>query len=243
MPSTCLRRPSDTSAPSRTEGYATLQAKITENIICDCPSRGPVTRPASCCNLQKKEIVPGSTMSAENSRTYSTDDDAESNYGEMESVSNSGAEDGASDGAGIDSKTIRHGKLSLSKAAETEDDDSVDSNDSSSHTPAQKPKRRRQLSMSPPKSPSPTPPEPELEPFQYESLSDSAPRRNTGFRRPRIQWTNVASWNTNQNPQAHSYQEIARIMASSMADAKVNVTPKHNEKAISHFRLKTVSTR
>ena len=54
MPSTCLRRLSDTCAPSRTEGYATLQAKITENIICDCPSRGPVTRPASCCNLPKK---------------------------------------------------------------------------------------------------------------------------------------------------------------------------------------------
>ena len=48
---------------------------------------------------------------------------------------------------------------------------------------------------------------------------------------------------TDQNPQAHIYQEIARIMASSMADAKVDVTPKHNEKAISHFRLKTVSTR
>ena len=54
MPSTCLRRLSDTRVPSRTEGYATLQAKITENIICDCPSRGPVTRPASCCNLPKK---------------------------------------------------------------------------------------------------------------------------------------------------------------------------------------------
>ena len=54
MPSTCLRRLSDTRVPSRTEGYATLQAKISENIICDCPSRGPVTQPASCCNLPKK---------------------------------------------------------------------------------------------------------------------------------------------------------------------------------------------
>ena len=132
MPSTCLRRLSDTRVPSRTEGYATLQAKITENIICDCPTRGPVTQPASCCNLKKKDFI--ITMSAENSRTYSTDDDAESNYGAMDSVSNSGAEDGASDGAGMDSEKIRHGKLSLDKAAETEDD-SADSNDSSSHTP------------------------------------------------------------------------------------------------------------
>ena len=56
MPSTCIRRLSDTRAPSRTEGYARLQAKITENIICNCPSRGPVTRPASCCNLPKKKL-------------------------------------------------------------------------------------------------------------------------------------------------------------------------------------------
>ena len=125
-------------------------------------------------------------MSAENSRTYSTDDDADSNYGAMESMPNSEAEDGACDGAGMDSEKIRHGKLSLNKAAETEDD-SVDSNDSSSHTPAQKPKRQRRLAMSSPgKSPSPIPPEPELEPFHYDSLSDSTPRRKTGFRRPRI---------------------------------------------------------
>ena len=242
MPSTCLRRLSDTRVPSRTEGYATLQAKISENIICDCPSRGPVTRPASCCNLKKKEFV--ITMSAENSRTYSTDDDGESNYGAMESVPNSEAEDGASDGAGMDSDKCRHGKLSLNNELET-DNDSVDSNDSSSHTPAaQKSKRQRRLSMSPPcKSPSPLPPEQELEPFRYDSLSNSTPRRRTGFRRPRIMWANAASWNTNQNTEAHIYQEIARIMAVSMSDVKVEVTPKHNEKAISHFRLKTVSTR
>ena len=147
-----------------------------------------------------KKIKIGSTMSAENSRTYSTDDDAESNYEAMESVSNSGAEDGASNGAGMDTEKIRHGKLSLNKSVETEDD-SVDSNDSSSHTPAQKSKRRRRLSMSPPcKSPSPLHPEPELEPFHYDSLSDSTPRRRTGFRRPRIKWANVASWNADQTP-------------------------------------------
>ena len=120
-------------------------------------------------------------MSAENSRTYSTDDDAESNYRAMESVPNSRAEDGASDGAGMDSDKCRHGKFSLDNELET-DNESVDSNDSSSHTPAQKPKRQRRLSMSPPcKSPSPLPPEPELEPFHYDSLSDSTPRRKTGW--------------------------------------------------------------
>ena len=160
----------------------------------------------------------------------------------MESVSNSRAKDGASNAAGMDSESCRHGKLSLNKALETEDE-SVDSNDSSSHPPAQKPKRWRRLSMSPPcKSPSPLPPEPELEPFRYDSHSYSTPWRRTGFRRPRIQWANVASWSTDQNTEAHIYQEIARIMAVSMADAKVEVTPKHNEKAISHFRLKTIST-
>ena len=59
-------------------------------------------------------------MSAENSRTYSTDDDAESNYGVMESVPNSEAEDGTSYAAGMDSEKNRHGKLSLNKAADEE---------------------------------------------------------------------------------------------------------------------------
>jgi hypothetical protein len=85
--------------------------------------------------------------------------------------------------------------------------------------------------QSPPKSPSPIP----AEPFHYDSLSDSTPRRRTGFRRPRIQWADVASWSTDQNTEAHIYQEISRIMAVSMSYAKVEVTPKHNEKAISHF--------
>ena len=125
-------------------------------------------------------------MSAENLRTYSTDDDADSDYGAMETASNSGADDGASDGAGMDSDKCRHGKFSLDNELET-DNESVDSNNSSSHTPAQKPKRQRRLSMSPPcKSPSPLPPEQELEPFHYDSLSNSTPRRKTGFRRPRI---------------------------------------------------------
>ena len=191
--------------------------------------------------ISKKEITISSTMPTENSRTYSIDDDAESNCGAMESVSNSGAKDGASDAAGMDKESLGHGKLSLNKGVETEDD-SDDSNDSSKHTPAQKPKRRRRLCMSPPyKSPSPLPPEPELEPFHYDSLSDSTSRRKTGFRRPRIKWANVASWNTEQNTGAHIYQEMARIMASTMANAKVEVTPKHNEKAISHFRLKAVA--
>ena len=61
--------------------------------------------------------------------------------------------------------------------------------------------------------------------------------------RPRIKWANVASWNTDQNTEAHIYQEIARIMAVSMSNAQVEVTPKPNEKAISHFRLKTARTR
>jgi hypothetical protein len=82
--------------------------------------------------------------------------------------------------------------------------------------------------------------EPELELINYDSLSDSTPRRKTGFRRPRIQWTNVSSWNTDQIPESAVQDEISRIMAASLADAKVEVTPKANEKAISHFRLKTV---
>jgi hypothetical protein len=57
----------------------------------------------------------------------------------MESELNSGAEDGASNGAPMDSERSHHGKLSVNQDPVTEDD----LNDSSSHTPAQKSKRRR----------------------------------------------------------------------------------------------------
>jgi len=179
------------------------------------------------------------SMAEDHSRTYSDYEDDDGAYGRMESVPNSGAEDDAPDAEKMDTERSRHGKLSASKQLDTEND-SEDSNDSSTHTPAQKPKRRRFPSTSPCRSPSPLPMDPELEPINYDSLSDSTPRRKTGFRRPRIQWTNVSSWNTDQIPESAVQDEISRIMAASLADAKVEVTPKANEKAISHFRLKTV---
>ena len=164
--------------------------------------------------ILKKEIIIGFTMSAEHSRTYSEDDDDDFDDAErLESELNSGAEDGASDGATMDSERSRHGKLSVNQDPATEDD----SNDSSSHTPAQKSKRRRMLSISPCRSPSPLPMEAELEPFGYDSLSDSTPRRRTGFTRPRINWTNVASWSLSANTEEDVLEEIARIMAASMA--------------------------
>jgi hypothetical protein len=179
------------------------------------------------------------SMAEDHSRTYSYYEDDDGAYGRMESVPNSGAEDDAPDAEKMDTERSRHGKISASKQLDTEND-SEDSNDSSTHTPAQKPKRRRFPSTSPCRSPSPLPMEPELEPINYDSLSDSTPRRKTGFRRPRIQWTNVSSWNTDQIPESAVQDEISRIMAASLADAKVEVTPKANEKAISHFRLKMV---
>ncbi len=83
--------------------------------------------------------------------------------------------------------------------------------------------------------------EAELEPFGYDSLSYSTTQRRTGFRRPRIYWSNVASRSLAQNTEEAILEEISRIMAASMVDAKVEVTPKYNQKAISHFRLKTAS--
>ncbi len=83
--------------------------------------------------------------------------------------------------------------------------------------------------------------EPELELFGYDSLSYSTPLCRTGFRRSRIYWTNVASWSLAQTTEEVILEEISRLLAASMVDAKVKVTPKYNRKAISHFRLKTVS--
>ena len=65
-------------------------------------------------------------------------------------------------------------------------------------------------------------------------------RRKRGFKRPRIQWELVSSWNKD-HVSSYDYQgEIARIMAKSMHDAKTEVTPKYNARAISDSRFKTV---
>ncbi len=55
-------------------------------------------------------------------------------------------------------------------------------------------------------------------------------------------WAPVASWNLEQYTEEAVFQEISRIIAASMADAQVSVTPKHNLKAFSHFRLRQVSS-
>ncbi len=147
--------------------------------------------------ILKKRNHHRSTMSNENSRDYVDDYSDDFGYGGMESVHNSGAEDGGPDGAGMDSESSCHGKLSASKQLDTENY-SDDLNDSSNHTPALK-SRRGKLSLSPCKLPLPLPMEPELEPFGYYSLS--TPRRRTGFKRPRINWVDVLSCNTDQIPE------------------------------------------
>ena len=136
--------------------------------------------------ISKKDIVPGSTMSAENSRDYNDDYPSDSSYGAMEtpleSVNSSGAEDGAPDGATMDSEKSRHGNLSAKDASVSEVEDSQDS---SNHTPAQKTKRLR-LNSPPAKSPSPVADQLDLSPGEFDYLSDSALLRKTGFRRQHI---------------------------------------------------------
>ena len=184
-----------------------------------------------------QKIKIGSTMSAEHSRGHTDDYLSDSSYGAMESVHNSGAEDGAHDDATMDSEKSRHGKLSAKDDLVSEVDDSQNS---SNHTPAQKSKRLR-LNSPLARSQSPVANQPDLSPGEFEYLSDSAPRRKTGFRRPRSTSAPVASWNLDQNTEENVFQEIARVLATSLEDAQVSVKTKHNDKAISHFRLKQVS--
>jgi hypothetical protein len=73
-------------------------------------------------------------MADEPLREYDDVYSSDSGDGGMESVYNSGAKDGAPDGATLDSESSRHGKLSASKQLETVNE-SEDSNDSSNHTP------------------------------------------------------------------------------------------------------------
>ena len=65
--------------------------------------------------------------------------------------------------------------------------------------------------------------------------------RKSGFRRPRLQWQHVQTWNRDHITK-HDYEgEVARILAKSLQDAKYEVTPKFNARAISNWRYKTVS--
>ena len=65
-------------------------------------------------------------------------------------------------------------------------------------------------------------------------------RYKRGFKRPRLQWELVSSWNKDHVAQADYEGEIARIMAKSMHDARLEVTPRYNASAISDFRFKMV---
>jgi hypothetical protein len=68
--------------------------------------------------------------------------------------------------------------------------------------------------------------------------------RKCGFRRPRLQWEHVQTWNRDHVSKNDYEGEDARILAKSLEDAKYEVTPKFNARAISDWRYigyKTVS--
>ena len=112
------------------------------------------------------------------------------------------------------------------------------SDDSDQHTPAQKSKRRCSPAAS-------SADDDDVGPSDSESILSErdelfGPKRyKRGFKRPRLQWELVSSWNKD-HVEPDAYQgEIARIMAKSMHGAKLEVTPRYNPRAISDFRFKT----
>ncbi len=60
-------------------------------------------------------------------------------------------------------------------------------------------------------------------------------RYKRGFKRPRLQWELVSSWNKDHVAPDDYQGEIMRIMAKSMHDARLEVTPRYNARAISDF--------
>ncbi len=65
-------------------------------------------------------------------------------------------------------------------------------------------------------------------------------RYKRSFKRPRLQWEFVLPWNKHHVAQEDYEGEIARIMAKSMHDARLEVTLGYNARAISYFRFKMV---
>ena len=115
--------------------------------------------------------------------------------------------------------------------------------DSDQHTPAQKSKRQRAGSPASQNFEESGDGASDLESFgtDRDELRGSSGRRR-GFKRPRIEWELVSSWNKDHVAQEDYEGEIARIMAKSLWDSKTAVSPKYNAKAISDFRFKTVRT-
>jgi hypothetical protein len=113
------------------------------------------------------------------------------------------------------------------------------SDDSDQHTPAQKSKRRCSPAASSALDEDVGPSDSESILSERDELFGTK-RYKCGFKRPRLVRELVSSWSKDHVSPDDIEGEIARIMAKSMHDAKVEVTPKYNARAISDFRLKTV---
>jgi hypothetical protein len=118
------------------------------------------------------------------------------------------------------------------------------SDDSSQHTPAQRSKtdrftQRRDYDSDIPDLVDESSDEECADATDEETASFRV--RKSGFKRPRLQWQHVQTWNR-EHVTKHDYEgEVARILARSLQDAKYEVTPKFNARAISDWRYKTVS--
>jgi hypothetical protein len=114
--------------------------------------------------------------------------------------------------------------------------------DSDQHTPAQKSKRRFSPDAQSQTVAGCSDSDDNARVFSErdELVGHSGRGHRRGFKRPRIQWERGSSWNKDHVSPDDYQGEIARIMAKSMHDAKTEVTPKYNARAISDFRLKTV---
>ena len=179
-------------------------------------------------------------MSLDGLRQYGSDYGGSSDDDRRDEVPNSSSGDDANDNADPDSADDR--AVKKIRAEDLYSSDDCNQSDSSSlHTPAQKSKRaftppRFQKDYLVPPSDSDT-----QDRDRDDLFFGSSPRRKRGFKRIRSQWDNVMSWSLLHVSQDDINGEIARIMAKSMEDANISVTPKHNSRAVSHFRQKTVS--
>ncbi len=127
---------------------------------------------------------------------------------------------------------------SIERSRNEESDDGR-SDDSDQHTPVQKSKRRCSPAASSALHDDVGPSDSESILSERDDLFEPK-RYKRGFKRPRLEWELVSSWSKDHVTPDDIEGEIARIMAKSMHDAKLEVTPKYNSRAISDFRLKTV---
>jgi hypothetical protein len=110
------------------------------------------------------------------------------------------------------------------------------------HTPAQASKRRRLPSLSPVERRQSIAPGSDSDGWDRDSLFESTPTSQRGFKRPLQPWSLVKVWPLDKYDKEVTYEEIKTILTQSLDDSGSKTYIKSNSNLIARWRPKQVSS-